>query len=34
MEKNITLEYLQNLHAGYEEFIDTISVTIPVIRGT
>lgn len=31
-EVGITLEYLQQLHAGYERFIEDISKRIPVIR--
>lgn len=32
MELNIPLQYLQDLRAGYEEFLQDISRTIPVIR--
>ena len=32
VESGITLEYLEALYAGYEEFIAAISKTIPVIR--
>jgi len=32
VEAGITLEYLQALHAGYEEFVDDISRVIPVVR--
>ena len=31
-ESSITIEYLQKLHAGYEEFLQQISKTIPVIK--
>ena len=31
-ESSISLEYLQNLHSAYEEFIQDISRIIPVIR--
>ena len=31
-ESTISLEYLQNLHAAYEEFIKDIARIIPVIR--
>ena len=31
-ESGITIEYLRNLHAGYEEFLEQISKTIPVIK--
>ena len=31
-ESTISLEYLKNLHAAYEEFIKDISRIIPVIR--
>ena len=31
-ESTISLDYLQNLHAAYEEFIRDISRIIPVIR--
>ncbi|KAL0234178.1 hypothetical protein PCE1_001216 [Barthelona sp. PCE] len=31
-ETGISLEYLQNLHKAYEEFIEDISFAIPVIR--
>jgi len=31
-ESSISLEYLQNLHRGYEEFLRHISRTIPVIK--
>lgn len=31
-ESTITLEYLQSLHAAYEEFITDIARIIPVIR--
>lgn len=31
-ETSITIEYLQALHAGYEEFLQQISKTIPVIK--
>ena len=31
-ESTISLEYLRNLHAAYEEFIADISRIIPVIR--
>jgi len=32
MESGITLEYLQNLHRNYEEFIQNISRLVPVIK--
>jgi len=32
MEKGISLEYLQGLYAGYDEFIHEISKSVPVIR--
>ncbi len=32
MEKVITLEYLEALHRGYQEFIGSISKVLPVIR--
>jgi len=31
-ETSITIEYLRALHAGYEEFLEEISKTIPVIK--
>ena len=31
-ESTISLDYLQNLHAAYEQFIKDISRIIPVIR--
>ena len=31
-ESSISLDYLQNLHSAYEEFIQDISRIIPVIR--
>ena len=31
-ESTITLDYLRNLHAAYEEFIKDIARIIPVIR--
>jgi deoxyadenosine kinase len=31
-EKSITLEYLTDLKAAYEDFLDEISMFIPVIR--
>lgn len=31
-ESTISLDYLQNLHSAYEEFIRDISRIIPVIR--
>ena len=31
-EKGITVEYLQNLHEAYEEFLSEIARIIPVIR--
>ena len=32
VESGVPLEYLQLLHRGYEEFIDDISRSTPVIR--
>lgn len=32
MEQSITLEYLQNLHRAYDEFLTDISKVIPVIK--
>ena len=32
MESGIPLEYLRDLQAGYNEFIDDISRTIPVLK--
>jgi deoxyadenosine kinase len=32
METGITLDYMQGLHEGYEEFIQDISKSVPVIR--
>ena len=32
VESDIPLEYLQSLHKGYEEFLYSISKTVPVIR--
>ena len=31
-ESGISIDYLKNLHAAYEEFIEDISRIIPVIR--
>lgn len=31
-EKGITLEYLQDLHAAYEKFLDEICMFVPIIR--
>ena len=32
MEQGITLEYLQALYKGYEDFVDDISRVIPLLR--